>query len=155
MKNKPRILRTALITISIAVFGAVLFYAGLRLGTSGYSGPEYSYSIPPNGTSTLLGGDFSLFWDAVQLVKEKYYDPSAINNNEMLYGAINGAVGSLGDPYSVFFSPSDSTKFDQDLSGSFGGIGAEIGTKNGQIVVVAPLKDTPADEAGLRAGTRY
>ncbi len=152
MKNKPRILRTALITISIAVFGAVLFYAGLRLGTSGYSGPEYSYSIPPNGTSTLLGGDFSLFWDAVQLVKEKYYDPSAINNNEMLYGAINGAVGSLGDPYSVFFSPSDSTKFDQDLSGSFGGIGAEIGTKNGQIVVVAPLKDTPADEAGLRAG---
>ena len=138
--------------VAVLLFGAVLFYVGFRFGNLKET-YEPQYSIPANGTSTLLNANFSLFWDAIQLVKEKYYNPSAINDNQMLYGAINGALSSLGDPYSVFFSPSDSTKFDQDLSGSFGGIGAEIGTnKNNQLVVISPLKGTPAEAAGLRAG---
>jgi carboxyl-terminal processing protease len=138
--------------VVVLLFGAVLFYVGFRFGNLKES-YEPQYSIPANGTSTLLNANFSLFWDAIQLVKEKYYNPSAINDNQMLYGAINGALSSLGDPYSVFFSPSDSTKFDQDLSGSFGGIGAEIGTnKNNQLVIISPLKGTPAEAAGLRAG---
>ncbi len=137
--------------VAVLLFGAVLFYVGFQFGTSGKT-YESQYSIPANGTSTLLNANFSLFWDAIQIVKDKFYDPSAINDNQMLYGAINGALGSLGDPYSVFFSPSDAAKFSQDLSGSFGGIGAEIGTKNNQLVVISPLKGTPADNAGLRSG---
>ncbi len=138
--------------VAVLLFGAVLFYVGFRFGNIKGS-YEPQYSIPANGTSTLLNANFSLFWDAIQLVKEKYYNPSAINDNQMLYGAINGALSSLGDPYSVFFSPSDSTKFDQDLSGSFGGIGAEIGTnKNNQLVVISPLKGTPSEAAGIRSG---
>ncbi len=148
MKKSQRI---TLIIGGILAGGGFFFYAGLRFGVSKYS-DESSYSVPANGTSSVLSGDFSLFWNAVQLMKDKFYNPPQINDQNIIYGAIKGAVGSLNDPYSAFFTPSDSAKFNEDLTGSFGGIGAEIGTKNNQIVVIAPLKDTPADKAGLRAG---
>jgi carboxyl-terminal processing protease len=69
-----------------------------------------------------------------------------------VYGAINGLVQSLGDPYTEFFNPSDNQQFQQDISGNFGGIGAELGTNiKNEIVIVAPLKGTPAESAGLKA----
>ena len=69
-----------------------------------------------------------------------------------MYGAIAGMVQSLGDPYTEFFSPADNQQFQQDISGNFGGIGAELGTdaKN-EITIIAPLKGTPAEAAGLKA----
>lgn len=146
-----KIWQKAALGVAVLLFGAVLFYVGFRFGASKYA-YQSSYSIPENGTSTILNGDFSLFWDAVKLVKDRFYDPSQIKDQDILYGAIKGAVGSLNDPYSVFFTPSESEKFSEDLTGSFGGIGAEIGTKNNQVVIIAPLKNTPAEKAGLRAG---
>jgi carboxyl-terminal processing protease len=107
-----------------------------------------------NSTSTLLQGDFSLFWKSLEIVKRRYYDPSQFNDEKIIYGAINGALSSLGDPYTVFFSPEDSKKFNEDLTGSFGGIGAEIGMKNNQIVIVTPLKGAPAERAGLKPGDK-
>lgn len=98
--------------------------------------------------------DFSLFWEARDVMKRKFLRANKIEDRKMLYGAIKGAVGSLDDPYSVFLEPSDAERFDQDIQGSFGGIGAEIGTRNGQLVVVAPLKGNPAEQAGLKAGDR-
>ncbi len=147
--NKKKII----IGLSAALAGILLFYAGLKVGLSKNAAYSAGYSINGNGTSTNQGNaDFSLFWDAVNLAKEKYYNPSEVNDENILYGAIKGALGSLNDPYTVFFSPSDSQKFDEDLTGSFGGIGAEIGTQNSQLVIIAPLKDTPAEKAGLRSG---
>ncbi len=73
---------------------------------------------------------------------------------DLLYGAIKGMVGALDDPYSSFFDPRDAKKFEQDLSGSFGGIGAEIGMRKNQLLIVAPLKGNPAEAAGLKAGDK-
>jgi carboxyl-terminal processing protease len=65
-----------------------------------------------------------------------------------------GIVASLKDPYSVFLNPEVSKKFDEELAGSFEGIGAEIGLKDERLTIIAPLPGTPAEKAGLAAGDR-
>jgi carboxyl-terminal processing protease len=98
--------------------------------------------------------DFSLFWDAWNELYNKYVDKSKLQEDKLLYGAISGMVKGTGDPYTVFFPPQESQKFKQDVSGSFGGIGAEIGQRNGFLVIIAPLEGTPAKQAGLMAGDK-
>ncbi|OGG27012.1 hypothetical protein A2960_02605 [Candidatus Gottesmanbacteria bacterium RIFCSPLOWO2_01_FULL_39_12b] len=70
----------------------------------------------------------------------------------MVFGAISGMVASLGDPYTVFLPPDQNKEAKDDLGGKFEGIGAQLGIKDKKIVVVAPLKGTPADKAGLKPG---
>lgn len=97
--------------------------------------------------------DFSIFWDAWRLLEEKAFTKD-LNRGEMVYGAISGMVRSVKDPYTVFMPPEEAKKFEDDISGFFEGIGAEIGTRKGQLVVIAPLEGTPADRAGIRAGDK-
>lgn len=95
--------------------------------------------------------DFNQFWDLWTMLKTKYYK-QPLDEQKMLYGAMSGLAASTGDPYTVFFEPVLATEFSQSLEGKFEGIGAEIGIKNEQLQVVAPLPETPASKAGLRAG---
>ena len=97
--------------------------------------------------------DFNQFWDVWDKVKSKYVK-QPVTEQDMFYGAIQGMVMSLGDPYSLYFPPKAADEFAKDLSGELEGIGAEIGVKNNQLVVVAPLPDTPAEKAGLRPGDK-
>jgi carboxyl-terminal processing protease len=93
--------------------------------------------------------DFADFWRVWQTVKERHVSrPSS--DLELFYGAMRGLVGSLDDPYSSFFTPKVAQEFSDELSGTFQGIGAEIGIKHEQLTVIAPLPDTPADRAGLQ-----
>ena len=108
-------------------------------------------NIEPNGTSTPLAADFNLFWQAWDVLRNKALRGAEPTNQALIYGAISGLIGSLDDPHSVFLPPDDSDKFEEDVRGFFGGVGLEIGKKNGDLVVIAPLKDTPADRAGMRA----
>ena len=101
-----------------------------------------------------IAADFSLFWKAWDTFKQSYLHSKDITDQDMLYGAIAGLVSSGKDPYTVFLKPSDASKFEQDLSGNFGGIGAEIDIRNGQLMIVAPLKDSPAQQAGLKSGDK-
>ncbi len=98
--------------------------------------------------------DFGLFWETFDKLNEKYVDNSKLKEDKLLYSAISGLVKGAGDPYTVFFPPVESKSFKQDVGGSFGGIGAEIGKRNGFLVVIAPLEDTPAPKAGLLAGDK-
>lgn len=97
--------------------------------------------------------DFAQFWEVWEMVKSKHVDQPT-SDVKMFYGAIAGMVGSLDDPYSVYFDPEFAQKFAQDLEGEFQGIGAEIGIKKEQLTVIAPLPGTPAEQAGLKAGDR-
>lgn len=95
--------------------------------------------------------DFKLFWEVWQEVKNR----SVIENvpdTQLFYGAIKGLVASLNDPYSVFFDPKTGADFENSLSGTFDGIGCELGIKDNFPVVIAPLPGTPAEKAGLRPG---
>ena len=97
--------------------------------------------------------DFSQFWDVWDKVKYKYVK-QPIKDEDMFYGAIQGMVMSLGDPYSLYLPPKAAEEFAKDLSGELEGIGAEIGVKDNQLVVVSPLPDSPAEKAGLRPGDK-
>lgn len=98
--------------------------------------------------------DFEPFWKAWQLVKEKYPEASKTDNQDHVYGAIKGMLASFGDPYTTFFTPEESKAFESEISGEFGGVGIEMGQKDGLLTVVAPLKDTPAFRAGILSGDK-
>ncbi|MCP6719310.1 MAG: S41 family peptidase [Patescibacteria group bacterium] len=98
--------------------------------------------------------NFSLFWEAYSKLQEKYVNKDELDDQKIIYGAISGMVNSLGDPYTVFFPPEETKRFIEDVKGSFGGVGMEIGIRKDQLQVIAPLEGTPADRAGLRAGDK-
>lgn len=96
--------------------------------------------------------DFSLFWDVWSRLERNYIDKSELDSQKMVYGAIAGMVASLGDPYTVFLPPVEQKEAKEELGGTFEGIGAQLGMKDGRIIVVAPLADMPAEKAGILAG---
>ncbi len=98
--------------------------------------------------------DFDLFWDVWDTLKKDYVDKGELNEKEMFYGSLKGLVNSLDDPYTVFMDPKKSKEFDEDLAGSFEGIGAEIGIRDDILTIIAPLDGMPAQIAGLKAGDK-
>jgi carboxyl-terminal processing protease len=97
--------------------------------------------------------DFKLFWDTWNLVSQEYVDKKAIDPQKMFYGAIQGMVAAVGDPYTVFLPPEQQKATEEELGGSFEGVGMQLGfNKDKRLVVQAPLKDTPAFKAGVQAG---
>ena len=98
--------------------------------------------------------DFSLFWKVWNDLQAKYVDKSKLDVQQMVYGAIQGMVNSVGDPYTVFFPPTQAKQFSDEISGAFGGVGMEIDVKDNVLTVVAPLPDTPAAKAGIKTGDK-
>lgn len=94
--------------------------------------------------------DFALFWNIWNKIDKQYL--GAIDKQKMVYGAIKGMVQAVGDPYSVFMDPSETQEFNKELEGKFSGIGAEVGTRNQKLIIVAPLPGSPAEKAGLKSG---
>ncbi|MDD2757749.1 MAG: S41 family peptidase [Patescibacteria group bacterium] len=98
--------------------------------------------------------EFNQFWEVWDKIKEKYVSSKDVKDADMFYGAVQGLVYSLGDPYSMYLVPKAAEEFTKDLSGELEGIGAEIGIKNNQLLVISPLADSPAEKAGLRPGDK-
>ena len=113
---------------------------------------------PVNVLSSLISpqnedpADLTLFWKIWNELSDRYVDESAIDKQSMVYGAIKGMVSSLNDPYTVFMTPDETNEFDQSLNGTLQGIGAELTVKDGVLVVISPLKDSPAEKAGILPG---
>lgn len=139
--------------IGVAVLSIALFYAGYEAGTAH---PKTIVVQNINNTVTAEGipVNFGTFWEAWEMLQNEQLNGAKAENQEMLYGAISGLVDSLGDPHTIFLPPEDSKKFEEDVVGNFGGIGAEIGIKDKQLLVIAPLKNNPAEAAGLKAGDK-
>lgn len=100
--------------------------------------------------------DFTPLWRAWNLLDQNFVETHASGtiptNEERVWGAIAGLTDSFGDPYTTFFPPEDAKTFNENIQGEFGGVGMELGTKDDQIVVVSPLKDSPAERAGILSG---
>lgn len=96
--------------------------------------------------------DMTLFWDVWGTVEDEYIDSSSVDEESQVYGAISGMIEALGDPYSDFMTPDETDEFEVALNGELQGIGAELTVRDGKLVIVSPLKDTPAEEAGLLPG---
>jgi len=107
--------------------------------------------------------DFSPVWKAWNLIDQNFV-PAAVSsttpiatttaalNQQKVYGMISGLAASLNDPYTFFLPPVENQQFTSDMSGSFEGVGMEIDVKDGILTVISPLKGTPAEAAGVKAG---
>lgn len=91
--------------------------------------------------------EFQKLYQAYDELKEGYF--ADLNQEELVNGAINGMIDALGDPYSDYMNQEEAAQFEENISSSFQGIGAEIQERNGFISVVSPIKNSPAEKAGI------
>lgn len=158
-RNAPRI------GVVFVIFIAFLIGLGLGLGqgtrASGNGSIVSGLGMSKEATIDGVGSsaprdiarsvDFDLFWRVWNDVKSDYYK-QPVSDEDLFYGAISGMMEAVGDPYTTYFPPEDAKAFEEGMKGEFSGIGAEIGRKHDALQVIAPLPETPAERAGLRAG---
>ena len=99
--------------------------------------------------SNELYEKIDLFSEVLETIKNEYVDE--IDQAKVMDSAINGVLQSL-DPYSAYMSPKSFKGMQTDTKGEFGGLGIEIGMESGVVKVIAPIDDTPASNAGIKAG---
>ncbi|MDQ5930981.1 MAG: carboxyl-terminal processing protease, partial [Patescibacteria group bacterium] len=143
-------------TFAVALSIIGVFFLGVYVGFENRpSSQKIVGVINKEPTKELpIATDFEPFWKAWALVQEKYPDAEKTTNQEHVYGAIKGMLASFGDPYTTFFTPEESKMFESEIAGEFGGVGMELGQKDGILTVIAPLKDTPASRAGILSGDK-
>ena len=140
--------------IVILVIAVGVFAGGYYLGVNGYKA-EVTKALQVNIVKQVppdKNVDFSLFWQGWDTLSAKYFDKSKLVPSQLVYGAIQGMVSAVGDPYTMYLPPSQNKIVNEDLSGSFEGVGIEIGYKNTRLAVVAPLPGSPAEKAGVKPG---
>lgn len=149
------------ITVSIFL-GLILFFGGLYTGSHSNLMNKITRAVPilgyqsaqadvgSNGASDV---QMSRFWYVWNLLGQKYpFKENTPKDEDKIYGAIAGLVASYGDPYTMFFPPTQAKMFSEDVKGEFGGVGMEVGIRDGLPTVIAPLKGSPAYNAGIQAG---
>ena len=109
----------------------------------------FNTKLYSNTTSNKLYEKIDLFGEVLEKIKQEYVDE--IDQADVMDSAINGVLQSL-DPYSAYMSPDLFKSMQTESSGEFGGLGIEIGMEAGVVKVIAPISDTPAEKAGIKAG---
>jgi len=139
------------------VFSIFTFWSGYSLRAQGF---EFSLRKDTLGvevkrdTSEEREIDLSLFWQVWDRLHKEYLRRDGLDPKTLLYGAISGLTGSLGDPYTAFLNPEENAAVKDGLNGQYEGIGAELGMRDDQLVIIAPLEGSPAVAAGVAAGDR-
>lgn len=135
---------------------ALVFGSGYYLGERGILFETVEKPIKVKITRDLPKDkkelDFNLFWQVWDRLHKDYFKRDELDDGKLVFGAIRGMVAAAGDPYTTFLEPSEQKTTSEDLSGSFEGVGIQIGFKGTQLAVIAPLEGSPADKAGLKAG---
>jgi len=129
------------ILLALTLFALGSSFA-LATARADQGGSQNGASINPYEALDRLGQGLSV-------VEESYFD--APDRNQLATGALRGLVAEL-DPHSSYLSPEALKQFDEDTSGSFGGIGVEVDLERGEAIVVAPIEGSPADRAGIQSG---
>jgi carboxyl-terminal processing protease len=126
---------------------AVVFGAGLYIGFD-------------SGSHRAVAEErvnLSEFWKVWDILNERFVAGTStkiITDQDKINGAIKGLVESVGDPYTVFLPPQELTAFEESIQGNFEGVGMEVGIKDEILSVIAPLKNSPAFKAGMKAGDK-
>ncbi len=139
--------------LTVMLLVVLAFFSGMYLNRDNRTELE-KVSLTNKEVTVATVADFAPFWEVWNSINEKYPEAIKTTDQEKIYGAISGLVGSLEDPYSVFFSPEEAKEFEEQISGNFSGIGIEVGIKDKVMTVIAPLKNTPAYRAGLKSGDK-
>lgn len=137
------------IILGFVILGSFSF--GFFAGST--QGPESAVpALIANSDSAVQDSvDFSTFWKAWTVLNDKFAGTST-PPQERVWGSIKGLADSFNDPYTVFFPPEEAKIFEEEIKGNFEGVGMEVGIKDGRITVVAPIKGSPAERAGIKTG---
>lgn len=143
-------------TKNILVGGFIIFLSlavGYTIGINGFQANLSKFpKVKITRETPVKDLDFALFWKVWDTVSASYFDKSKLVSSKMVYGAIQGMVSSIGDPYTLFLPPSDNKITNEDLQGNFNGVGIEIGFKGTTLAVQAPLPGSPAERGGVKPG---
>ena len=145
--------KTKYVTVTVLLI-ALFFISGVYVGDQNRPEIDKVLGISGKETQVATQTDFSPFWKVWNAINEKNPTAGEITDQDRVYGAISGLVGSLNDPYSVFFTPEEAKSFEDEIAGNFDGIGMEVGMKDKVLTVIAPLKDTPAYRANIKSGDK-
>lgn len=165
-RMQPERQRASTISAGVAILVIAGFAGGFLMGSAGVARGLLPAAVaqslgvegPPSGV------DMSPVWKAWAIMDEKFVPASVpvttgsstepqiagTPEEKRVYGMISGMAESLGDPYTFFLPPVEQKQFEEDLSGNFEGVGMEIAIKDEILTVVAPLKGTPAERAGIK-----
>ncbi len=156
---RSRFGRIARVAVVLALVVVLAFGAGMVAGAQGggrilaNSIPLISDGLDATPDSTV---DLENFWKVWNTLDAKFVESHATStfpdSKEKLWGAIQGLTDSYGDPYTIFLPPQEAKIFKEDILGNFSGVGIEMGVQDGLLTVIAPLKGTPAEKAGVHAG---
>jgi len=140
-----------LTSLGFGLLLAIFFWGGFLV--RGKSSTYANGIFMTQSDADVTEGDFSIFWETWDTLSRKYpFDDEEPKNQDRIYAATAGMVRSFGDPHTIFLPPQDAELFAQDVSGAFGGVGMEVDMRDGLVTVVAPLKDSPSEKAGIRPG---
>ncbi len=151
-KIKLSHLRNVVIGLLLLILGGV---AGYRYAQSGGLDSRiplsqvFNTEVPADRQDEV---DFGVFWEVWGYLDRTYLHPEELDAKELVGGAIQGMTQAVGDPYTAYLPPVDNQRNAEDLSGSFYGVGIELGYIDETLAVIAPLSGTPAEEAGIEAG---
>lgn len=140
----------SILLTSVLVTGIVAFSFGWIFAKNIRSaGPQVQTEQQDNGQKNFGIANLDEVWDHLQ---EAYYFGAKLDFQKLNYGAVKGFVEAIADPYTVFMTPEESKDFEDGLEGQLEGIGAELEVKDGKLMVVNALKNSPAEGAGIRSG---
>ena len=152
--NKNKILKYTGYSLIFIVILASFLGMGIYIGYNRRPEIEKITSIINKDPQVETQADFAPFWKAWSILNKKSIFAKKTDDQSRVWGAISGLAASMNDPYTVFFPPKENKSFNEEILGSFEGIGAEIGIKDKILTIIAPLKDTPAWNAGIKAGDK-
>ncbi len=143
MKHPLRALFVLVLVLVVALASAG---AGFLVGRAnpGLLGPVASVAPDPSL-------DLTIFWQTWNFLRQEYYQ-RPLDRQALVRGAVRGLLAATGDDNTGYLDPASFEAFSSTLQGSFEGIGAEVGTRDDRVVIIAPIPGSPADKAGVRAG---
>lgn len=152
--DRKKKLKFAVLGIVVAGAFGVGMYTGLAEKIANAAGTITVVSGNPDAAPKNV--DLAPLWRAWYLLDQNFVETHASGtiptDEERVWGAIAGLTDSFGDPYTTFFPPQEAQTFNENIQGEFGGVGMELGTKNDALVVVSPIKGSPAEKAGILSG---
>lgn len=141
-KEAGKFIKIKKFTFIMGIFLVIFLTAGITTIALTF-GDEKVESLAPDKHS-----EFEKLYSTYDTIKDNYYEE--IDEEKLVDGAINGMIKSLDDPYSAYMDKKEASSFHESISSSFEGIGAEIQEQDGQIMVVSPIKGSPAEKAGVK-----
>ncbi|QNU29603.1 peptidoglycan-binding protein [Geobacillus sp. 46C-IIa] len=130
------------------LIGAGGTYAGLQWAGGAEDGPMSAVISAEPSKAANDNEEMKKIRQAYELIKSRYVEK--VDEEQLTEGAIQGMIGTLDDPYSVYMDAETTEQFNESLDSSFEGIGAEVSMIDGKVTIVAPIKNSPAEKAGLK-----